>query len=166
MESVDGVVLERMADVLRERIRTGGTTVTEELDGRAALAEILRRMAPGSEEEILSELPAEVSEAIRERLFTVDSLLQIRDQDLQEILRDYGDHDIALVLKGKAEPIRAKILRNVSERRRTLIAEEYAHLGPRPQREIASVTRDFLAHLRRLEEQGRLLVRDRGDEYI
>lgn len=166
MQKVDMEVLARIEASLKERLRTQGKVVTSEIDGKQALAQILRHLAPSDEKEILdgisSELP-ELGDQIRERLFTIDTLLAIDDSGLQMVLRDMADRDIAVILKGRSDEIRSKIMRNVSARRQTFIMDEYHQLGPMPKREVDKVTKEFIALLRQLEDEGDIVVR-RGDE--
>lgn len=169
MERVDTDVLARVEESLREKIRAHAGPETEEVDGMGALARILRTMNPTQGSEILRTLQTDepgIFDQIQDRLFTIESLLLIDDQDLQKVLREFSDRDIALILKGKTEEIRGRILKNVSERRRIIIAEEYTHLGPVPRPDVDSAARAFLEHLRRLEEQGEIVVRRETDEYV
>lgn len=168
-EDVDIEVVRRVEESLRAKVERIATAQSEELDGRSTLAEILRHMDHAHEEsllEALEERDAELVADIEDRLFTIDTLLLIDDRQLADVLRAYSDHDLALVLKGKDEEIRAKVLRNLSDRRRSIVAEEYRFLGPVPKREVAEATGALLSDLRKLEADGRLVVRREGDKYI
>ena len=168
MEKLAPEVIEKIEEVLRERVRTQGKMVTQEIDGRSILARILRHMNITAEERILeglSEVHPEVSDEVKEKLFTIDSVLKIEDVDLQEILREFSDEEIAVILKGKSEIVFSKILDNVSERRRAIIRDEMDRLGAMRRVDVDKSTREFLEYLRSLEEQHRLVIR-REDEYL
>ncbi len=168
LEAVDPAVLSRIAEALRERIRRQGKIVTEEVDGRAALAEILRYISAETESDILRNLEqydAELSNDIQERMLTIEVVFSLRDSDLQAILRDFSDTELAVVLKGKDDRVRERILSNLSERRATLAREEMERLGPMKRREVADATKEFLLYIRDLEEEGRLVI-DLDDEYL
>ncbi|TVR30191.1 MAG: flagellar motor switch protein FliG [Spirochaetaceae bacterium] len=169
MQRVDNEVLSRVEESLREKIRSHGRVVTQEVDGMATLARILRTMGAAEGGEVMRALRQEepdIYDEIQDRLFTIETLLLIEDTDLQRVLRDFSDRDIAVILKGKSEDIRAKVLRNVSERRRSIIADEYAHLGPLPRTDVDRASSEFIDYLRRLEDSGELLVRHQDEEYI
>ncbi len=169
MNAVSPNVLERVEEVLKERIRQQGKLVSEDIDGRGVLASILRHMEFDSERAVLESLEEEdpeLAKSIRDRLFTIDSILAIEDRDLQHTLNEFTEREVACVLVGQAERVRTKILRNVSERRAREISEEYVHQGDIPDKEISEVRKRFLDHLRRLVEDGSILVRDSQDEYI
>lgn len=169
MNAVSPEVLERVEEVLKERIRRQGKLVSNQIDGRGVLASILRYMDLDAERSVLDSLAdedPELAKSIRDRLFTIDSILAIDDRDLQEVLTEFTEREIACVLVGQAERIRSKLLRNVSERRARDVSEEYVHQADIPQKEVSDVQRRFLDHLRRCAEDGSILVRDSEDEYI
>ena len=98
--------------------------VTEEVDGKAALTEILRYMDPAKEQAILADLEPNTANQIRKNLYTIDVVFQLPDKDLQRVMRDYADKELALVLRGAEEKTRQRMLASVSERRRGLIQME------------------------------------------
>ncbi len=154
---------------LIERIRTQGKVVTEEIDGQSVLASILKNMNLSDEDRILSNLSredSELSSSIREKLFTIDTVLDMRDKDLQKILRDYSDKEIAVLLKGREMNLREKILSNVSERRKEFIRLEEDALGVMLRSEVDKAMKDFLDYLRECEIQGSILFDREKDQYI
>lgn len=169
MEEVGTETLDRIEEGLRSRIEEQGTVKSEEVDGREALARILRFMHVREEDSILQDLAAsdpQLSDDVRDRLFTLDTLEYIDDTDLAQVLREFDDRTIALILKGKEEDTRNHILRNVSSRRHERISEEYAHLGAVRKSDADTAVNEFLRYLKNLEEEGSLLVRRPDDEYI
>lgn len=170
-KKVDNEVLNRMENVIKDKIRTQGKVVTEEVSGKDALANILRHVDPSAEKEILESLAAadpDLSEQIRELMFTPETILQMYDQDLQKLLRDYADEEIALILKGKSEDIKAKMLSSVSERRRELIEEEMSVMGHVKRSDADKATKDFLRYMQTLAEEGKIRIFRSGekDEYV
>ncbi len=169
LSKVSPEVIHQMEQSLKERIRRQGKVVTQEIDGTNSLAQILKHMSISSEEEILKELSDfddEMSNKVREKLYTIDMVLKITDQHMQSILRDYSDHEIAMILKGKEDDVRARILHNVSERRKSIILDEYKSLGPKKRREVDEATKEFLEYLRQLEEEGRIIINRDEDEMV
>jgi flagellar motor switch protein FliG len=161
MEKISPDALMRVAEALREKIRKQGTLVTEEVDGPNVLADILANMSADAERDILEELDGdnpELVEHIRDRLFTIDVVFFLSEQDLQAVLREFAEEEIAVVLKGKTEEIRERILDNVSARRRSLVVEEGERLGPMKRREVEKATREFVAYVRELADEGRILL--------
>lgn len=169
MTKVDTEVIERISRGLEEKLLKAGESPDEKVDGTASLASIMRHLDPGLEQQLLDSLEDEepqVADRIRERLFTVDTLLLIDDRDLQKVLSGLQNSELAFFLKGKTEAVRRKILDNVSQNRAQLILEEYGALGPQRRLEVDQATRDFILRLRRLEQDGVIRVRRKDDEFV
>jgi len=169
MEKLDRDVLISVEEALKERIRKIGTIQSDEVDGKGVLAEILKNMDAKSESTLLEYLQEEdplLSDDIKERLFTIETLLSVDDRDLQKILQEVENNKLALIMKGKSEEIRRKILTNLSSSRSQIVIEEYQYMGPKRRSEIDEATRDFVRYLKRLEEEGKLVVRRDNEEYI
>jgi len=75
-------------------------------------------MDPGKEQAILRTLEPHVSNEIKKKLYTIDIVFQIPDKDLQKVLRDHSDREIAMLIKGVQEKAKLRILTSLSERRR------------------------------------------------
>ncbi len=169
-EKVDVEVLRRVEEALRRRIRSHAQVVTETVDGKAVLAEILRHSDPTFEESLVAsveEEDADLAEELRDKLFTIDMILYIEDRDLSTILRDIEDKEIALVMKAftlrsEGDELRAKLLRNVSDRRRYDLIEEYKSLGPTPKSEINEAVHALVSRLKSDVNEGRLRMRRPG----
>jgi flagellar motor switch protein FliG len=161
LEKVSPEILRRVEEGLKERIRKVGTISTEELDGKAALAGILRHVDPRLEESVLAALEEEspeLSRSVRERLFTMDDLLRVPDRDLQKALRNFADRDLALLLKGRNQDFKDKLLGNVSQNRKALILDEYSILGAVRREDADEAAREFLAFLKAAWEGGDLVL--------
>lgn len=87
----------------------------------------------------------------------------MEDRDLQKVFRSLSEKDIALLLKGKPESIRVRVLSNLSERRRLLVSEEYRYLGSVPRKEVDKATKEFLETLKRMEAQGEIVIHRKGE---
>jgi flagellar motor switch protein FliG len=165
LEKVNPEVLRQVEDGLRERIRKVGTVSHEEIDGKAALAGILKHVDPRMEERVLDALTEEnpeLSKNVRDRLFTLEDVLRVPDKAMQKALRDFLDRDIALVLKGRDEAFKAKLLSCVSSNRRAMILDEYSILGPVRREDAAEAGREFLGYLKRAWEDGDIALE--GDD--
>lgn len=161
-------VLERVEQVLRDKIaRVGRPESAERVDGAAVLAGILKHVGGDLEGRILRGLEdehPELSEDIRERLFTMDDVLRVPDRELQRRLREYDEKELALILKGKSQALRDKLLSNVSQSKRMLTLEEYDIMGTVRRDEVDKATRNFLAYFKRRWEDGELALE--GDDEL
>ena len=166
MGRVDPEVVRRTEEALRRKVRAQVSVVTQEIDGRSALTEILRFMNPAKEQAVLEGLDPNTAEQIRKQLYTIDMVLRIADKELQAVLRDYADREIALMLKTVEDAVRERILGAVSERRRDFIRLEMDALGEVRRSDAEAAVTDFLAYLQLLEQKGELTIRRDTEEYV
>lgn len=169
MKKLDLELMARVEDALREKLHRHARPEHVELDGAATIAEILRHMEYSNEESLLHELreaDPELADEIEGRLMTLDVLDHIEAKDLAIVLREFDDKAVALILKGKDESVRAKMLRGVSERRATMIVEEYRHMGPVLRSDVDKAVKEFLERLKALELEGKIRLRRPGEVYL
>ncbi|WP_319417100.1 FliG C-terminal domain-containing protein [Marispirochaeta aestuarii] len=161
---MDNDALDRMQTALREKIRSMGKVVTQEVDGPSTLAAILKHLSLDHEDRLLrgiEEANPELGKEIKEKVYTLDLLLNVDDKELQDVLRTHPDEEIARMLKGRDMRVSEKVLHNLSARRRQMVEEEILHLGSIPRREADEAAREFLDYLMRLSDQGLVHFVDR-----
>ncbi len=169
LKEISPEVLRQAEGSLRERIRAQGQIVTEEIDGQAALAEILRNMKYANEREIMEQLeltePA-LAKDIEKKLLTMDVLLRISDRDLQSVLRDFSDNELALLCKGLNEKQVAQIRSNLSTRRWASIVAESEDIGAVFRSEVDKAVEDFLDYIKLQKEKGEISIIKDGDKVV
>jgi flagellar motor switch protein FliG len=166
LNKISPEVVAGIEEGLRKRFESVGKIEEAEIDGVSALASILRYVDLDFEEGILDSLEderPELVDSIKDKLFTLDDILHVRRNDLSEQLRPLADKDIALILKGKSEEFREKVLASVSRDRRRLVEDEYEILGSVKRSDADAATREFLSRLKRLHEDGDITLEDDED---
>ena len=169
MQNIDQETIKRVDFLIKEKVKALGTTNTESVDGRGALAEILKRMELKSENAILSAIEdsdPELSKELHERLFTKDDVLNADDRYLQEFLHKMSDKDIAILISDKNLDFRGKILSNVSSGRGMNIVDEENLIKPLRKSEVDAATKEFYAKLRHAFEQGDLYIKGRSEDDV
>jgi flagellar motor switch protein FliG len=164
-------VLENVAGALREKARAIGQAIgdkaeTAEIDGRSALAAILKQGDLRFGDRILSELEEddpELGREIKERVHTIDDVVRAENKPLAAKLRSMTDRDLALLIKGKGDAFAEKICANLSSGRRNQVREEGEILGAVPKRDVDKVTEEFLSWFRLNREEGKILLLDDSD---
>ncbi len=166
IKNVAPQVMESVSKSLHEKMLSQNTEVSQFLDGKNVLAQILKRMDPTTESNLIASLSCEDPELgadIRKRLFTEDDLTSADDRYLQNKLQDMDDKTIAILIKGKRADFREKILSNLSKRRAETVLDEESLIEYLLKSESERVTSQFFADLRRAWEAGELHVRGRDD---
>lgn len=171
MKPVAPEVLAEIDRSLHEKLLTQNTENSQNMDGRGVLAQILKRMNPSAENSIintLSEQDPELGEDLRKRLFTEEDVIGSDDRFIQNYLHDMEDRDIAILIYGKNDAFREKILSNVSKNRRRVILDEESMIHHLTKSDSEKMTSSFYSVLRRAWENGDLRVsgRDEGEVYV
>jgi flagellar motor switch protein FliG len=161
MRQVQGDVIDAVAASLRERIATdeGGETGTT-LDGLARTAAVLSTLGRAAARRLLEQIEGtdpQQAAALRERIFTFESLLLADDRGIQELLRQVETKTVAVALRGADEAIQKKLLSNLSERAAGMLKDEMEFLSAVRPDEQAAARRELLTAAQRLEEEGRLV---------
>ena len=125
-------MLNDIEDVIRNQI---GSLIGAELSvtgGIGQVAEILNATSRSAERSILDDIRKrsdELATNIKGLMFVFDDLSGVSAPDLQRLLMDVDQRDLALSLKAVSDELKEKILRNVSERVAVALNEEIELLG-------------------------------------
>lgn len=169
LELIDSDIIWRVEEVLRKKIRTMDDMVTDEIDGEKTLVDILKHMDEIREKQILNELQEtdpELVAAIEHKRFDIHIIHQLPDRDLQTVLAEYSDRELALIVKSIEKAEAERILSNVSSRRREAIEGEVAFLGRTHRSESSKAINEFLNYIKLQADQGIITVQRLPDQYI
>ena len=169
LTQINPEVLRRAEGSLREKVRAQGQIVTQEVDGQAVLAEILRNMAPGPERAIMESLQRQdrtLAQALSKRLMTMDVLFAIPDRDLEKVLRDFSETELARIAKGLTETQLARLQANLSERRWELVEQESVRLGSVFRSEIDRALAEFMDYIRSQRDKGEIRIIQEGEQVV
>ncbi|MEN6524909.1 MAG: flagellar motor switch protein FliG [Candidatus Polarisedimenticolia bacterium] len=151
-----GAVLEgRLAAICDEPLipMNGVQTAADTLQslGRAAGGEIV---------DALAESCPELSQQLRDMLFTFDMLLALKDRDAQEVLKMVDRGTLALALKGADPELQELFFRNMSERAASMLKEEMEFLGAPRLADVEAAQRSIIDMVLRLEKEGAITLEE------
>lgn len=167
MAPISPEVLERVDNAMHEKINSIDMTKDNQIDGRQALVQILKKMDLQSENDILNKLSQEdpdLSRKLKKDLFTIEDIINCDDRYLQNILAEMPDSDIALLIAGKNQEFRTKILQNISKNRSDTIMEEEQLQKPVLRSESERITAIFMTRMRKAFEDGKYIIKGRTDD--
>ena len=138
--------------------------------GLDPLIQIINRADRATERLIvdgLVERDPELAEEVKSRMFMFEDITLLEDKDVQLVLRQVDNADLAMALKGVNDEVRAKVTSNMSERAATTLLEDVELLGAVLLRQVEEAQQKVILVIRRLEESGEITLR-RGadDEYV
>jgi flagellar motor switch protein FliG len=161
---------EVIADVdagLRSKLSAISTKEFASPGGVDSLAEILNSAGRSAERTViegLAGLDPVLADAVRLRMFTFEDLIELEDRDIQLILREVDQKDLVLALRGVAEDLKEKILRNLSQRGAEMLREDMEVSPPQRRAVVEEAQGKVVAIVRRLEEDGTIILRSGGAE--
>ena len=171
MDKASPEVVKQIEQVLERQVSAGLTSGVSFGGGSKTVAEMLNRVDPAMQKELLGQLdensPA-LSEQIRALMFTFEDLVSVDDRGLQRLIQEVEQKDLVLALKAAGEEIAAKIFKSMSERTSTIIKQEMEYLGAVRLKDVEGAQRKVVAIARKLEEAGEIVVigRGGGDEVV
>ena len=150
---------DKLSNVLEHEFSSAG--------GVDTLAELLGQAGRSTERIVLQNIGAtheDLAEEVRARLFTFEDLHRLTDRDLQQVLREVDQKDLALALRGVPEWLWEKVTSNMSSRAADLLKEDMEAQPPQRKHVVEEAQGRIVAIVRKLEEAGTIELGGGGDE--
>lgn len=167
MDRTSPDLIRRIEAVLERRLSSLGVAGDlSAVGGVQPLVDIINRADRGTEKlllEGLDKLDPELAEVIRSKMFMFEDIVGLDDRAIQLVLRQVQVTDVAAALKGVAERVRNKIMKNMSERAALDLAEEIDVMGPVRLHVVEEAQAAVVRVIRELEETGQIII-GRGEE--
>ena len=167
MNKTSPELLRDIEDVIRQQIGSVIGTELSATGGIEAVATILNsttRQAEHSIMEALRDRDPDLALQIKALMFVFDDLVNVSDRDMQRILIDVDQKDLALALKAASPELSEKLLNNVSERAAEMIKEEVDLLGPARVSDVEEAQRRIVEAAQQLEEQEEIVLSRTTDD--
>lgn len=153
IDEVEKGLEHRMSSVMSQEFENAG--------GVEAVAEILNVTDRATERSLLENLAQEdpdLVEEIRRLMFVFEDIIKFSAKDVQTLLKNVENSQLAMALKGASEELKQKILGNMSVRAADLLREEMQYLGPVRLSAVEQVQQQIVDVVRRLEDAGDITV--------
>jgi len=144
---------DKLSNVLEHEYSSAG--------GVETLAELLNQAGRSTERNVLQTIGAEhedLAEEVRARLFTFEDLHRLADRELQLVLREVDQKDLALALRGVPDWLMEKITSNMSTRAAELLREDIEAQPPQRKHIVEEAQGRIVAIVRRLEDNGTITL--------
>lgn len=165
MEDTNPGVVEDIERGLRLKLSNVLTQEFSQAGGVDSLAELLNGAGRSTERTVLdaiAQVDGELADEIRQRLFTFDDVVQLSDRDIQLLLREVDQKDLALALRGVSDEVKETIFRNMSSRGVEMLKDDLETGKPQRRSVVEEAQSRIVAAIRRLEEAGAIVI-GRGD---
>ena len=159
IEDVERGLRQKLANVMTQEFSSAG--------GIDSLAEILNRAGRSTERIVLAaiqEHSSDLADEVRMRLFTFDDVGLLSDRDIQLVMREVDQKDLALALRGVEGKMREKIFANMSSRGAEMLKEDLETGTPQRRAVVEEAQGRIVGAVRRLEDAGVITIGRGGDD--
>lgn len=163
--STSPAIIEKIEKVIENKFSNYIENDLETVGGVRTLVEILNSVGRSTEKNIISvleEKQPELAEEIKASLFTFEDIITLEKGDVQKVLRDVKNDDLALALKGVSDEIKSFIYSNLSTRAVETLKEDLQFMGPTRLSAVEEAQQRIVTVIRRLDEKGEIYLR-RGE---
>ena len=161
-------ILDDIQDVIRKQLGSVFGSDLSSTGGCDNVAEILSKTSRSTERELMEAMrkrDEEVATEIKNLMFVFDDLEKIQGRDLQRILTEVDQRDLALALKMASQHLKDKIMENVSERVSDAIEEELELMGKVRIQDVDEAQRRILDIAQELEQEDEIVL-STGEETL
>ena len=167
MGKTSPALLNDIEEVIRQQVGSLFGTELSAAGGIESVAQILNSTTRSTEKSILdalTERDAEIAVSVKALMFVFDDLVNVSDRDLQRILVEVEQRDLALSLKGSSDELKGKLLGNISQRAAEAILEELDLMGPVRVSDVEESQRRIIEVAQQLEEQEEITLARGGSD--
>jgi flagellar motor switch protein FliG len=167
LEAVAEEMLMEVDKVLQSQLIAMGGKEGKKVGGVPAVAEILNAVDRNTEEEVLSEIEEEstqMAEDIRNLMFVFEDIKAVDDIAIRELLKEVSNEDLTIALKGASDDLKDKFFKNLSERASTMIKEDLEIMPPKKLSEVEAAQQNIVKTVRRLEDEGKIVISRGGSD--
>ncbi|MCD6570277.1 MAG: flagellar motor switch protein FliG [Deltaproteobacteria bacterium] len=164
-------VVEDVGEALKEEIQAMGSIESKRVGGVEAVAEIMNHLDNTTESNIfasLEEMDADLAENIRQMMFVFEDIINIDNRGMQAILKEITNEDLILALKTASDPLKEKILSNMSSRASEMLLDDMEAMGPVKLSDVEAAQQNIVRVVRKLEAAGKIVIGGKGggDELV
>lgn len=156
---IESVLERKLSSVISQDFTSAG--------GIKALVEVLGQVDRSTEKGILESLEeqnAELADEVRRLMFLFEDVVLLDDRSVQQVLREVDGRELAVALKGAADPVKDKILKNMSSRAAENVMEDLQYMGPVRVSQVEEAQQVIVGVIRRLEDAGQIVIARGGDD--
>lgn len=170
LQGTDPDVVQTMDSALKESLGAlAEGAKMEKLGGVQMVAEILNNLDQPSSKVVMEEIQdrnMDLAIQIKELLFVFSDIVLLDDKSVQLLLKEVPQEDLLVALKGSNSEVKEKIYRNMSKRGAEALEDELAFMGPIKASQVSEVQQKIVNIIRKLEEEGKILVAKGGADDI
>jgi flagellar motor switch protein FliG len=167
LDGIQPTALKDLNEVMSKVLAGGDKLRKASLGGVKTAAEMINLMGASVETAVLDyirEADNELAQKIMDNMFTFDDLEKVDDKGIQLLLKEVQSESLVVALKGATPEMREKVFRNMSTRAAETLREDLEGRGPVRVSEVESEQKEMLKIVRRLADEGQIVLGGGGDD--
>lgn len=167
LEGIQPTALKDLNEVLYKVLAGGDKIRKTSMGGVKTAAEIINMMGSQVETSVLEsirEYDPELAQKIMDKMFTFEDLTKLDGKSIQLVLKEVSSDVLVIALKGVSNELKDLILGNMSSRAAEALREDLESRGPVRLSEIETQQKEILKIVRRLADEGQVLIGGGEDE--
>jgi len=169
MDSTSPEVITQIERVLEQKLSATVTQDYTNAGGIESIVQILNGVDRGTERTILDSLEIqdpELAEEIKKRMFVFEDIVTMDNRSIQRFIRECDMKDMVYALKNANDQIKEVIFTNMSTRMRDSIQSDMDVTVNVRLRDVEEAQQRIVSSIRRLEEEGELIISKGGKDDI
>jgi len=169
LEEVPNEIVNEIHEVVDEMIADMGDETVATSGGVDMAAEILNFLDHKTENAIFEKIEGireDLADEIRQKMFVFSDLVNLDDRSIRTLLKEISNDELILALKTASEELSEKVFNNVSKRAAEMMKEDMEVMGPVKLKDVEQAQINIVKAARRLEEEGKIVLRGKGGEDI
>lgn len=166
LDSVKPAALKELNEGMMKMLAGNENLKRQTIGGVKTAAEIMNYMSGENEAKLMDGLKNYddgMAQQIMDQMFVFDNIMDIDDKGIQVLLREVQSDMLIVALKGTSDEMREKFFRNMSSRAADMMREDLESRGPVKLSEVESQQKQILQVVRRLSDEGQIMLAGKGD---
>lgn len=169
LERVSPQVIRDLDEALQSEFRSSGAISGSKMGGLDTAVAIISELDRNTETSLLTsldEIDPDLANEIRNLRFTYEDILKLDDNGVQMVLKEVQSEDLLMSLKTASDEVKEKIYSNMSDRAASMLKEDLEALGPTRVSDVEKAQQKVVQVIKRLEEEGKLVIGGGGEELV
>lgn len=169
LDGVQPVALRELNDVLTQLLTGNESLKKQQMGGVRTAAEILNFLSGENETSVLNHLRSydeDMAQKIMDEMFVFENIIDIDARGIQVLLREVPSESLIVALKGASQGLRDKIFKNMSQRAAEMMKEDLEAKGPVRLSEVDAEQKNILQIVRRLSDEGQIVLSKGDDAFV
>jgi flagellar motor switch protein FliG len=167
MEGIQPTALKDLNEVLYKVLAGGDKVRKASLGGIKTAAEMINLMGTAIETTVIESIrnhDPDLAQKIMDKMFVFDDVIKLDDKSIQMVLKEVASDTLIVALKGAQPELKEKFLANMSSRAAETLREDLESRGPMRLSEVEAQQKEILKTVRRLADEGTIVIGGGGDD--